>query len=68
LKMCLHLLREMQGFMFSKSEPTFFHCLHFSPFVDGSTLFYRWMIFAHWLIPLKQTWYHMQFFPMGWLQ
>ncbi len=71
--MQLYPLQKMQGFTFCRSKPMFFHHLFFNPFVDESTLFYRWMVFAHWsmlslLTPPEQIWYHKEFSLVVWLQ
>jgi hypothetical protein len=42
----LHMLQEMQDFMFYRSKPTFFCCLFFNFLISGSTLFYQLRAFT----------------------
>jgi hypothetical protein len=71
--MFLYSLWEMQGFTYCESKPMFFYCLLFNLLIDRWTLFCWLMAFTHWLMlslltPFEQTWYHKQFFLVGWLQ
>jgi hypothetical protein len=47
--MPLHLFQRMQDFTFYMNKPMFFYRLLFSLQVDGSTLWFQWMVFGCWL-------------------
>ncbi len=49
-RMLLCLLWRMWDFMFYVKKPTFFHLLFFSLHVDGSTLWFWWILFRRWLM------------------
>jgi hypothetical protein len=72
-EMFLCPLWETSNFMFCGIKSIFSHNYLFKLFIGGSKLFYQLMDFADWSMlslftPLEQTWYHMWFFFMGWLQ